>query len=114
MKLSRPAAVFAAVVTLAGGAAVAVNATTGTDAVTLCSSAKTGAVTLPNSSGACAKGTTAFTVASDAAVQALEAQNATQAQAIQALQRRSDSLEGQISVTGQPGDPLGHYWTITA
>lgn len=71
MKLSRPAAVFAAVVVLAGGAAVAVNAATGTDPVTLCSSAKTGAVTLPNSSGACAKGTTAFSVASDAAVQAL-------------------------------------------
>jgi len=123
MQLSRPAAVFAAAVILAGGAAVAVNATTGTDPVTLCSSAKNGAVTVPSSSGGCAKGTTAFTVASDAAVQALagrvaaqetenagqattiatlQAQNAAQAQAIQDLQQADEVLADRISVL-RPG-----------
>lgn len=94
MNLSRPATVFASAVILASGAAVAVNAATGTDPVTLCSNAKSGAVTVPGSNGSCAKGTTSFAVASDAAVQALgvrvgaaEAEVTRQAAALEALDR---------------------------
>jgi len=97
MKLSRPAAVFAAVVTLAGGAAVAVNAATGTDPVTLCSSAKNGAVTVPSSSGACAKGTTAFTVASEAAVQALATRLGTAETDLTAAEARIAATEADLA-----------------
>ena len=97
MKLSRPAAVFAAVVVLAGGAAVAVNAATGTDPVTLCSSAKNGAVTVPNSSGVCAKGTTAISVASDAAVQALATRLGTAETDLTAAQARIAATEAGLN-----------------
>jgi uncharacterized coiled-coil protein SlyX len=107
----------------------------------LCSSAKNGAVTVPNSSGACAKGTTAFAVASDAAVQALatrlgtaetenadqattiaalQAQNATQAQVIQDLHQADEVLANRISelrpgvltLTAWPQPPTRWVWIL--
>lgn len=97
MKLSRPAAVFAAVVILVGGAAVAVNATTGTDPVTLCASTKSGAVTVPDGNGDCAKGTTAFSVASDAAVQALASRLGTTETGLSAAETRLAAAETDLS-----------------
>ena len=97
MKLSRPAAVFAAVVILAGGAAVAVNATTGTDPVTLCASAKNGAVTVPDSNGTCAKGTNPISVASAAAVQALGTRLGTAETDLAAAQTRIAATETDLA-----------------
>lgn len=145
MKLSRPAAVFAAVALLAGGTAVAVNAATQTDPVKLCANTKNSTVTVPASSGDCARGTTAFYVAADSDVRALgvrldaneagdaaqataigensqdvaalESQNATQAQAIQALQAANQALAARvdalhppsITITTKPGGFAGTF-----
>lgn len=99
MKLSRPAAVFAAVVLLAGGVGVAVSAATTTHAVKLCSNNKTGAVTVPNANGDCAKGTTAFFVGSDADILALATRVDKAESALAALSTRLGNLEpGDISV----------------
>jgi hypothetical protein len=98
MKLSRPAAVFAAVVLLAAGIGVAVNAAEGTQAVKLCSNNKTGAVTVPTSSG-CARGSTGFYVGSDADILALANRAARAEDAIGRLEARMGHVEpGEISV----------------
>jgi len=99
MKLSRPVAVFAAVVLLAGGVGVAVNAATSTQAVKLCSNNKTGTVTVPGSGNTCPKGTSGFSVGSDADIQAL-ANRADRAQtALDGVNVRLNLLEpGDISV----------------
>lgn len=99
MKFSRPAAVFAAVVLLAGGVGVAVNAATTTNPVKLCSNNKTGAVTVPLANGTCAKGTTAITVGSDADILALAKRVDKAEAALAALSTRLGNLEpGDISV----------------
>jgi hypothetical protein len=118
MKLSRPVAVFAAVVLLAGGAAVAVNAATSSP-VKLCSNSKTATVSIPSSSGDCAKGFTPFYVASDADVQALatrlgqaETRADEQAAAIDALEVAVEDLKpGTLTVTAEPQS--GNSWNLT-
>lgn len=109
MNISRPAAVLAAVVLLAGGVGVAVNAATTTNPVQLCSNNKTGAVTVPLANGNCAKGTTAFYVGSDADILALAKRVDKAEAALAALSLRLGNLEpGDISVrayietNGQP------------
>lgn len=100
MKLSRPAAVLTAVIAISGGAAFAVNAATAdTSPITLCSNAKTSAVTIPSSNGSCAKGTTPFEVASDADVQALAAEVETSKsdlQAVRAVNTQQDTDIGAL------------------
>jgi hypothetical protein len=88
MNFSRPAAVFAAVLTLAAGTAVAVNAATQTHPVKLCSNNLTRIVSVPNSAGNCAGGNRTFYVAEDADVKALAT--------------RVDQLEAPARITLDP------------
>lgn len=71
MKFHRSAAVLISTLLLGAGAAFAVNAAIATDPIRLCSHHKSGAVSVPDSGGACAKGTSEFFVANTSDVQAL-------------------------------------------
>ena len=110
MKLHRPAAVLAAAVILATGAVVAVNAVTATSPVTLCSNNRNGAVTVPVD-GACAKGTTGFSVANDSDVQAVAGRIDTVEPAVEALEvaaadqaARIAELETKVAALMRPGE----------
>jgi hypothetical protein len=85
MKLSRPVAVVAGVVLLAGGMVTA-DAATSTSPTRLCSNNISRVVQVPPKSGICPNGTTSFSVGSQADVAALAAANA-------ALQTRVAELE---------------------
>jgi hypothetical protein len=97
MKFSRPAAVFAAVVLLAGGIGVAVNAVETSQPVKLCSNNKTGAVTVPTASGDCPRGTTAFFVGSDSDILALANRVGAAESAATALATRVAKAESSLS-----------------
>jgi len=129
MKLSRPVAVFAAVVLLAGGAAVAVHAADPAPTM-LCSNDRTSAVSVPSAGGACAKGTTDFYVASDGDVRALatrlgaaETLASQQAENIEALTAADAALDERISalesdaflfrLTATPVDQESFMYTLT-
>jgi hypothetical protein len=116
MKLSRPAAVFAAVVLLAGGAAMAVNAATTTNPVALCSNDKTGVLTAPSStSGNCARGSTKFTVGSSADVQALAGRVDTAEGRLTALETSDADHDAEIAALRNDVDGLlGGELTVQA
>lgn len=100
MMLTRPAAVFAVVIVLAGGTIATASATSGSDPVTLCAHANaSGTVSVPGGSG-CGANETPFTVAAGDALDmlagqlsALEAENTAQADALAALENRISDLE---------------------
>lgn len=95
MKLSKPAVIVVAVAALIGSGFAADAATT-TSPVKLCSNAKSGVVEVPKA-GTCAKGATAFYVASQGDVQALTSRADADDSSDAALAARVATLEAQVA-----------------